>query len=552
MKSPTKQQAQNVYDYTEDIINHLSPKALKQLLGGYENDVDNLVRSIMQETNEIINFNQSVISSDNVANLDKVEKCMHDRLKVLSYNYFKASCLPEFTQNWRNLEWGNMVQLYSHLGFNASRSSGKSYEFSFAYPLFRLSAYERPKLGIEQTVKNKMSKEGVLVSNALKLGKKLLSKIIEEIQVNDVLKDHLIGDKKTDATISTDRLITKTGSSIELRSFDNSIRGLHPGWIVVDDFLDKSSIYSTEQRAKFREVFFAEILPALEPNGNIVTVGTPFHPQDLYNDLREDDRFRMFEYPAVFPDGTLLAPDRYDIDKLTAEKKTLGSTVFAREYLITPISNSSSIFPWEFIKKSFIGMERISLVDNISSFPIKLKRVITSCDLAISGAIGADYCAFITMGLDKDDNLYILNIWHKSGASADEQVNQIVSINDRFRPNKIVVENNGFQRVIAELARKRGLRNIAEFTQTILKKDLTEGFPALSAAFERGQIRLPYKEGETREAINQLCGELNAIAFDDDKGKLEAAQGHDDLAHSMYIGFHELFFGKRSVKVHMV
>lgn len=77
-----------------------------------------------------------------------------------------------------------------------------------------------------------------------------------------------------------------------------------------------------------------------------------------------------------------------------------------------------------------------------------------------------------------------------------------------------------------------------------------QGFPALSAAFERGQIRLPYREGSTREAISQLCGELNAIAFDDDKGKLEAAQGHDDLAHSMYIGFHELFFGKKELKVH--
>lgn len=96
-ESPTKNQVKNVYDYTQDIISHLSPKALEQLLGGYDNDITQLVGSIMKETNEIINFDKSVISSNDVLNLEKVEKCMHERLKVLSYNYFKATCLPEFT-----------------------------------------------------------------------------------------------------------------------------------------------------------------------------------------------------------------------------------------------------------------------------------------------------------------------------------------------------------------------------------------------------------------------------------------------------------------------
>ena len=550
---PTLSSAQlhNSFQYAQDLVSNLSDKAILELMGGYENDIDKMLDSILVETNNIINLHHKEIKSSNIQYLPNLEMSMHNELKILSYNYFKTTCLPEFGQNWRNLEWGNMVQLFNHLAILAARSSGKSFEFSYALPLWKMYRYRRPIMG-RDTIDNRMSKEGVIMSNALKLGRKLLSKINEEIMINDILRERFVGEGKMEAKLGADRILTRNGALIELRSFDNSIRGLHPGWIGVDDFLDKSAIYSQEQRDKFKEVFTAEILPALEPNGQIVTVGTPFHPMDLYDLIRKDPRFYLFEYPSIFPDGRLLATDRYDLDKLMAEKQTLGSAVFAREYLITPISDTSSIFPWEFLKKSFIGMENTSFADNINSFPIKFKRVITACDLAITANVGGDYCAFITLGLDQDDNIYIINVWHKQGASYNEQINQICSIDQRYKPNKIVVENNGFQKVIADLAKDRGLKNIAEFHQGTLKKDLREGFPALSATFERGGIRIPYRDGKTREVAEKVCAELNSITYHEDTGKLEAASGHDDLAHSLYIGFHELKFNKRQVRISLV
>ena len=547
-KTITGKQLQYTCDSVEDILNHLSPRALQELLGGYENDLDKLIYSLISETSKIINFHHPLISSDKIFDLQKVESCMHERLKIISYNYFKVSCLPEFSQNWRNLEWGNLVQIYKFLGILASRSSGKSYEFSFAKPLWHLYRYERPKFGGKKNYDNILSKEGVIVSNALKLGNKLIGKMVDEIQVNDVLRDRIVGNKSTNAVLAGTKITTQYGASVELRSFNNTIRGLHPGWITVDDFLDKSAIYSAEQRTKFSEVFMAEIMPALEPGGQIIAVGTPFHQDDLYTKLRKDKRFKMFEYPAVLPNGSLLAPDRYDFAKLDAERKTLGSMVFAREYLITPISNSSTIFPWEILEKSHIGMQTTSLVDNISSYPYKMKRVETACDLAISGNIGSDYCAFITGGLDMDDNFHIINIWHKRGATHDEQVQQIMNINDRFKPTRITIENNAFQRVIAQLARKRGLMNIHEHTTNVNKKSLYEGLPALAATFERGQMRLPDKEDEeTKRLIGLLKTELNSMAFDDDKGSLEGSGSHDDLAMATYILFYSLFFGKKQI-----
>ena len=52
---------------------------------------------------------------------------MDESLKVLSYNYFKTTMLPNFRQGWRNLEWGNMVQLYPNSAYLAARSHGKCF-----------------------------------------------------------------------------------------------------------------------------------------------------------------------------------------------------------------------------------------------------------------------------------------------------------------------------------------------------------------------------------------------------------------------------------------
>lgn len=544
----------NIINYAQDIFSNLDDNALLQLMGGYESDFDKICDDVLIEVDRVVNCDQDAVNGDNLCNLEDVELCIHERLKTINYNYFKTTCLPEFTQGWRNLEWGNMVQLYSHLNIEAARSSGKSHEFSFAFPLWKMYGYQRPNIITKQTNDNKMRKYGCIISNKQDISFKFIKKIIEEIKINDVLAERLKPDNKTEGNLGTTEIRAKNGAIVAPYSLDSSIRSQHPGWVSVDDFLDKSAIYSSDRRATFNEEFFAAIMPALEPNpaAQIVCVGTPFSdaPDDLYNKLKADTRFKQFIYPAIFPDGRLLAPDRYTFDKLMQEKNTLGSIVFAREYLVVPVSDGSTIFPWEFLERSTVGMENIRYVDNIESFPIKLTRIITACDFAISGNVGADFCAFITMGTDSMGNIYKLNIWHKSGASHNEMVSQIISINQRFKPNKIIVETNGFQLVMAQLAKARGLKNISEFTTGDIKKDLYKGIPALGAAYERGQIRTPYKEGETRELSNKLFNELNSITFND-KGKLEAASGHDDLAMAEWMGFMELQFNNNVFKAYM-
>lgn len=533
-------QNRRLYSAANDIIERLPAHSINQLLEGYSEDVDKLLTEIVNQTDMAMNFGRS-LDTENLSYIDNLAAAMDERLRILSLNYFCATVLSNFMMGWRNLEWGNLTQLFPWSSYLCSRGSGKSYEWCYAFPLWRLYSYTKPLFYAGDTIDNKNRKETALITNTMTLAKIHVGKIIEEIETNPVLSNKLNPNKK--AKLGETMIETETGSILHVRGKDGFIRGLHVGATLVDDVPDESSIYSDEQREKLKETFRGTITPIVEPYGYLIVSGTPYStaPNELYNIIKADKRFAVFEYPIIFPDGRPLAPDRYTFDDIIQKKDELGTMVFSREYLVVPIADSSTIFPYEFLMRSTVGMENISFADTIDYFPFKLQRVVVGCDFAVSGNIGADYTVYTVWGIDFMDNYYLIAIHRQKGMSHNEQVDKIVLFNTLFKPNKIVCEANGFQSILSGLARERGLKNIETFTTTEgNKKDLHTGLPSLSAMFERGQIKIPYAVGPTREMVKIIFGEFSSITFRSDRGKLEAVGAHDDICMSSFIAINSL------------
>jgi len=181
---------------------------------------------------------------------------------------------------------------------------------------------------------------------------------------------------------------------------------------------------------------------------------------------------------------------------------------------------------------------------------------VIGCDFAISGNIGADYSVFSVWGKAVNDGkYYLLNVFRRKGMSHGNQVAQIVSMHNRFHPNVIVAENNGFQRIMIDMIKEKGVTNIEGFTtEANIKRDLYEGLPSLSAMFERGEIKIPYGNEESRNVFDWLCGEFNSITMHEDTGKLESTSDHDDGAMSTFFAITNLRERKTSgsFKVHYI
>lgn len=682
-------QLENVYSTAFSIIESLPAKAINELMQGYDNDIDKLLTEIFRQTDNVLTLNRT-LDTEKLSYIEQLGESMDDTLKIMSYNYFKTTVLNGFRQGWRNLEWGNLIQLYPNSAYLASRSHGKcfirgtrilmadftvknvediypgmevmgidftprkvltrhigynkmyrieqeggvsyavngphilclydpkrkkyveieaekfynmketrrrrfqgyrvfspevpvlekmnviiepigkesyygfmtdgdhlfqledgtvvhnSYEFCFAFPLWRLYSYRRPNYMKPDTPDNKNRQETCIITNTETLGKEHVDKIVEEIKVNTLIQQVINPNGK--ATLAEKSVEGENGTKLHLRGAGGFIRGLHVGAAVSDDLPDESSIYSLEQRQKLENIFKGSISPIVEPYGFNIVDGTPYQVNDLYYTLKQDNKFKVFEYPAIFPDGRLLAPDRFTFEKLMTERESAGSLVFSREYLVVPISDDSTIFPWEILKRSTIGMENVKLVNNQESFPYKLTSVAIGCDFGISGAVGADYTCYTVWGRDKMGLYYLLHLYRAKGVPYDEQVQRIITLNTIFRPNAIIVENNNFQSVLGDLAVDGGVRNIIRFTTTNNKKDLRSGWPSLAALFERGVIKIPYHKDD-RDKVNILFGEFNSVAYRSDKGTLESISGHDDTLSSSYMAINYLREGNLQIKV---
>ncbi len=402
-----------------------------------------------------------------------------------------------------------------------------SYFWSNGYAAWRLYRYKKTSKRLDL---NKLGREGWLFSFSKTQGSRLLTTLKESIEEIPMLRERLYPGT-TDGWAET-KIKCKNGTKVIVGSAGESVRGAHPGWIVVDDFLKDNVLYSEEQRKKSIDYFHSVVMNMIQPGGQVVVVGTPFHAQDLYGDLKTKKGWHVREYPSIFPDGTILWSNRYDFKTLYEKKETQGSINFSREHLCRPITSDSSIFPFSILERSLVGSQIYTMVKNIESFPVKLERVGIGVDLAISSNIGADHTVMVVGGIDAEENIWILDLVRLHGASYDQQIAQLKTLNFNFRPNVIQIETNGFQAMFGQMAERENLPVINAATTAKSKNDLKTGLPGVALLFERGKIKIPHGDQRSRDMKDLIFTEFSSITWT--SNGLQATGSHDDIPMAIH------------------
>lgn len=515
------------YRIAQEIIEQLTPEALAEIYTSANNsDIDTLFDTIVKETYNSLYTNdiKRHIQSSNLGYLDRLSESMEETLRCESLPYFITSVMPDFEMNWHHIDWCDLIMKYRYLCVEAARDHGKSFLFSNAYPAWEMYRF-KPK---DNTAREQKNKRGFLFSFSIQQAIDLLAILKENIQANDILNERLYNKEnwsKTDITC-------KNRVRLTVKGFGSAVRGAHPGWIIVDDGLKDNVIYSQAQRQKTNNSFHAVLMNMLVPGGVIRVVGTPFHNQDLYGDLKTKKNWHVFEYPAIFPNGNLLWENRWKYKDLMDKRASQGNLIFSRELLCRPITSDSTIFPIEILNTAFYRMDNYTLVNNRESFPVKFERIVTGCDFAISSSVGADYYVFLTWGIDNNDNMWLLNAQRGKGTSFAQQIAILKNINANFRPEVMMLESNQMQQIFVQESERQGLPVMAHQT-TAQKNDLRKGLPSLAILFERGKFRIPTGDQKSKDFADQLVLEFSSVTFTE-KG-LQATDGHDDIAMSTYI-----------------
>jgi len=529
---------------TQEIIENLSPKALSELNSGYENDRDKLLKAMITETYASMYGgveSKSVMgkfSIEGVYYLDKLGETMEEILRVENFLYFLMSVMPDFELNWHHIEWCEMVQRYKYLNILAARDHGKSYFWSNAEPAWRLYRYNKNSKRLEI---GKLGKEGWLFSFSKTQAIRLLTTLKETIEDNPILRERLMPERPSDGSWAETKIRCKNGGKVIVGSAGDSVRGAHPGWIRVDDFLKDNVLYSKQYREKSTAYFHSVIMNMIQPGGSVFVVGTPFHAQDLYGDLKTKSGWHYREYPSIFPNGKLLWRRRYNFQTLMEKRETQGTINFSREHLCRPITNESSVFPFHILERALVGTKNICMAKNIESFPIRLVKVGIGVDLAISSSVAADYSVMVVGGVDEADNVWIVDYIRLHGASYNEQIAKLKSLNLAYRPHIVNIESNGFQSMFGDGANSEGLPVMKSTTTSKSKNDLKTGLPGIALLFERGKIKVPHGDKYSIDKKDEMFAEFSSITYTD-KG-LQATNGHDDIPMAVHQLIRGLSYG---------
>lgn len=517
----------------DEIIEGLDERGINELLEGSEGDLDFVIDNLVRDTFDVMYTGKTDIDFS-PKYTDRLSESIEETLRTRNLTYFITSVMPDFQLSWHHLEWGDLVHRYRKLCIEAARDHGKSFYFSNAYAAWQLYKYARPKGTIFSARPTKSnSNRGYLFSFSLQQSVDLMEILKGTIESNDILRQRLFPDSKQSGAWASTNIVCKNGARLTCKGFGSSVRGAHPFWIVVDDGLKDNVIYSQLQRQKSIDYFHSVIMNMLVPGGQIIVVGTPFHASDLYGDLKSKKGWFVIEYPAIFPDGRILWPQRWSFFDLLDKRASQGNIIFSRENLCRPITNEASIFPLKVLERSLLRMENYVLVRNRDDFPMKFNKVVTGCDFAISANVGSDYTVFTTWGVDDETGeRWLLNFHRQKGMTFNEQMQVLRGINARFRPDTMILEQNTFQQIFVQESDRQGLPVVGH-TTGIDKYDLKTGWPGLSIDFERGKIHIPIGDDYSRNVKDLIFSDLGSVAFTD-KG-LESVGEHDDISSSFWL-----------------
>jgi len=511
----------------DEILENLDEKGTRELFGGTEADIEQLYGVLMEEILSSL-YGKGNDLQHKLGYFDHLTNSVEETLCIENLTYFITSRMPQFEINWHHLEWGDVAMRYLKANVIAARDHGKSYFWSNAYFVWKMYRYKKFVPGGRRDLA--LSKRGYLFSFSKEQAVDLLDIVKSTIEENDELREKLFPGKG-DGWAKTD-IVGKNGARITTKGFGSSVRGAHPGYIVVDDGLKDNVIYSSVQRKKSIDYFHAVIMNMIVPNGQVIVVGTPFHAADLYGDLKTKKGWHVREYPAIFPDGKILWRERWDFQNLLDKRETQGNLIFSRENLVRPVTNESTIFPEAIIKRAYVGMENYTFVQSREAYQRKFDQVVTSIDFSISSSVGADYTVMITSGIDENETMWLMNITRFKGKTFAEQLAIMRQINHSFRPDIMILENNVFQQIFVQEGERYNLPVQGHTTGTN-KYDLKAGLPGLAITFERGKIKIPRGNQQSIDISDSLASELMSVTWTE-KG-LEGVGEHDDQAMSLWL-----------------
>lgn len=274
--------------------------------------------------------------------------------------------------------------------------------------------------------------------------------------------------------------------SIFTGGLTTSLTGMHCDIAVLDDVVVYENAYTSEGRSKVKSQY--SLLSSIEgANAKEWVVGTRYHPADLYNDLMqmtedqynaegdkiaEDNIYEIFEKSVEDRgDGTgeFLWPQQQRRDgkyfgfnrQILAKKRGqyLDKSQFRAQYYNDP-SDPDNV-PVGSEKFQYYERKHLKQDNGFWFYKENKLNVYAAVDFAFSLSKKADYTAIVVVGIDAQNNIYVLDIDRFRTDRISEYFEHIFHLVSKWSFRKLRAEVTVAQQAIVkqlkELVKEHGL-----------------------------------------------------------------------------------------------
>lgn len=245
-----------------------------------------------------------------------------------------------------------------------------------------------------------------------------------------------------DTTAKNEWDTTQRGGIIAV-GVDGAVTGSGGKLIILDDVVKgRAEAESATIRQKTIDWYLSDLLTRLEePNGAIILMMTRWHMNDLAGYLLENeaDKWDVLSLPALAEEndpigrevGAALWESKYPVSVLHERRGGMGEYAFASLYQQSPMPSKAGLFD--------IG--KIEIIDNA---PSNLE-IVRFYDLAATANKHSDYTAGVKLGIDNQENIYILHVYRaqKVPTHVHEDIWQNAILDGREVPIRLEAEKQG-------------------------------------------------------------------------------------------------------------
>lgn len=299
---------------------------------------------------------------------------------------------------------------------------------------------------------------------------------------------------KDDAIIVARTAYDRNPSVIAVGYNSKRIGGSRVDLLIIDDLLDLAVTMTEVQRRKISGWVKNTVFTRLTDGSMVLFLTNAWHPRDLAHELVKDRGWFEIKRPIRNPDGTI-SWSKWNEERLAAKRKDMGALEYARSFECNPRDDGSRVFRPEHIELALKRGDGYGFLHSMDIMPDN-SLVVSGIDLAAGDdmkKVGAR-TAIVSVFFHPNQDRQVVRI--RSGRWRARQIlNEVAAVGHLFPRNHwIVVENNGVQRYILDLANEHDMNvgvALVPFQTGRNKTDPRFGVASMAAEYEARRWILP-------------------------------------------------------------